>query len=141
VRITSLHTWGDTPTPDATLSTLQRPLPGDSLLRCSSNAVWWAPDELAFVGPEGCLQIVHVPSGHKVMYVDSQYFLPGAAAIGCCYGMLLGSVSFACLLLLGAYSHVQLFAHLPSSTFRPPSAATVCCIRLLCRPAVCVSSV
>ncbi len=46
-------------------------------MRCSSNACWWKPDELAFVGPEGCLQIVHVPSAQRLMYVDNHYFLPG----------------------------------------------------------------
>ena len=55
--------------------------PGDSLLRCSSNAVWWTPDQLAFVGPDGCLQIVQVPSGAPIMHVDSHYFLPGSRVV------------------------------------------------------------
>lgn len=77
VRLVPLHTLGDSITPDSTPQPPQQSPPGDSLLRCSSNAVWWTLDQLAFVGPDGCLQIVCVPSGESLMCVDTHYFLPG----------------------------------------------------------------
>lgn len=52
---------------------------GDPVLGCSSNAVWWAPDQLALVGAQGSLDVLQVPSGDKLMSVEHQYFLPGPA--------------------------------------------------------------
>ena len=75
--LTLVHTLGSLLTPDPSLSLPAKPLPGDSLLRGSSNAWWWKHDEMAFVGPDGSLQIVHVPSGQRLMHVDHLYFLPG----------------------------------------------------------------
>ena len=79
LRLTFVHSLGSAldPSPVPSLSQPQKLVAGDRLVRCSSNACWWKPDELAFVGPEGCLQIVHVPSAHRLMYVDNHYFLPG----------------------------------------------------------------
>lgn len=79
LRLTFVHYLGSAldPSPVPSLSQPQKSVVGDRLVRCSSNACWWKPDELAFVGPEGCLQIVHVPSAQRLMYVDNHYFLPG----------------------------------------------------------------
>ncbi len=79
LRLTFVHSLGSAldPSPVPSLTQSQKSVVGDPLVRCSSNACWWKPDELAFVGPEGCLQIVHVPSAQRLMYVDNHYFLPG----------------------------------------------------------------
>ena len=80
--MSSLLSLGNAVTPDQDPPTDKGGQPlGDSLLRCSSNPLWWAPDQLAFVGPEGCLQVVQVPSGEQIMYVDSHYFLPGSRIV------------------------------------------------------------
>lgn len=90
VRLVPLHTLGDSITPDSTPQPPQQSPPGDSLLRCSSNAVWWTLDQLAFVGPDGCLQIVCVPSGESLMCVDTHNFLPGQSfllvLLSTCFG-------------------------------------------------------
>lgn len=78
LSLTPLLSLGNVLTPEQSPSANQGQPPGDSLLRCCSNPVWWGPSQLAFVGPDGCLQIVQMPSGERVMYVDSQYFLPGS---------------------------------------------------------------
>ena len=79
LSLTLVHSLGSAldPSPIPSLSPPQKSVVGDRLVRCSSNACWWKPDELAFVGSEGCLQIVHVPSAQRLMYVDNHYFLPG----------------------------------------------------------------
>ncbi|DBB06293.1 hypothetical protein WJX77_007210 [Trebouxia sp. C0004] len=83
LNLTFVHSLGSAldPSPVPSLSQPQKSTVGDRLVRCSSNACWWKPDELAFVGPEGCLQIVHVPSAQRLMYVDNHYFLPGSRIV------------------------------------------------------------
>lgn len=82
LRLSPMLSLGNAVTPDLTPPAGKGGQPlGDSLLRCSSNPLWWAPDQLAFVGPEGCLQVVQVPSGEQIMYVDSHYFLPGSRIV------------------------------------------------------------
>lgn len=82
MQLSPLLSLGNAVTPDLTPPTGKGGQPlGDSLLRCSSNALWWAPDQLAFVGPDGCLQVLQVPSGDQIMYVDSHYFLPGSRIV------------------------------------------------------------
>ena len=82
LRLSPLLSLGNKGTPDQTPPAGKgvRPM-GDSLLRCSSNPLWWAPGQLAFVGPDGCLQVVQVPSGEQVLYVDTHYFLPGSRIV------------------------------------------------------------
>lgn len=82
LRLSPLLSLGNKVTPDQTPPAGKgvRPV-GDSLLRCSSNPLWWAPGQLAFVGPDGCLQVVQVPSGEQVLYVDTHYFLPGSRIV------------------------------------------------------------
>ena len=82
MQLSPLLSLGNAVTPNQTPPAAKGGQPlGDSLLQCSSNAIWWAPDQLAFVGPDGCLQVVQVPSGEVIMYVDSHYFLPGSRIV------------------------------------------------------------
>lgn len=81
VHLSPLLSLGNAITPQQEPPSDKGQPPEDSLLRCSSNPVWWSPGQLAFVGPDGCLQIVQVPSGTHVMHVDSHYFLPGSRVV------------------------------------------------------------
>lgn len=82
LQLTPLLSLGNTVTPDQAPPAGKGGQPlGDSLLRCGSNPLWWGLDQLAFVGPEGCLQVVQVPSGEQILYVDSHYFLPGSRIV------------------------------------------------------------
>lgn len=81
VHLSPLLSLGNAITPQQDAPSGKGQPPGDSLLRCSSNPVWWSPGQLAFVGPDGCLQIVQLPSGAQVMKVDSHYFLPGSRVV------------------------------------------------------------
>lgn len=79
IELIPVHTLAPAPTPPLSTpppSDAKQPL-GDPIVTCNSNAVWWAPDQLAFIGAQGNLQVLQMPYGVPVLSVDTHYFLPG----------------------------------------------------------------
>ena len=79
IELIPVHTLAPAPTPPPSTpppSVAKQPL-GDPIVTCNSNAVWWAPDQLAFIGAQGNLQVLQMPYGEQLLSVDTHYFLPG----------------------------------------------------------------
>lgn len=58
----------------------------DSLLKCGSNATWWAPGQLAFAAPFSgmhFLKILDVTTGECIMLADTCWLLPGMQFCDC----------------------------------------------------------
>ena len=82
IRLFPLHGLAPPPAgvPPSPQAAAQQPQ-GDPVLGCSSNAVWWAADQLALVSAQGSLDILQMPSGDRLMSVEHQYFLPGDSSL------------------------------------------------------------
>lgn len=56
----------------------------DGLMKCASNAVWWAPGRLAYAAPfpgMHFLKVLDVTTGQCVILADSCWLLPGRPSI------------------------------------------------------------